>query len=156
MMPTQTELLALLDYDPLTGELSWKSGKPAFTATDKHGYRVGSVMNKQAKAHRVIWKMVHGTEPAQIDHEDHNRSNNRLTNLRPATMTINQQNTKKSSNNTSGVTGVSFDRVDGKWLAAIGVNGKRKTLGRFKDKEDAIKARKDAEKLYGYHPNHGS
>ena len=144
-----------LDYNPLTGELKWKSGKPAFTSTDKHGYRVGSVMNKQAKAHRVIWKMIYGTEPDQIDHDDRNRSNNRLKNLHAATVVTNQQNTKKSSNNTSGVTGVSFDRVDGKWLAAIGIGGKRKTLGRFKDKEDAIKARQDAEKLYGFHPNHG-
>ena len=112
-------------------------------------------MNKQAKAHRVIWKMIYGTEPDQIDHDDRNRSNNRLKNLHAATVVTNQQNTKKSSNNTSGVTGVSFDRVDGKWLAAIGIGGKRKTLGRFKDKEDAIKARQDAEKLYGFHPNHG-
>lgn len=29
-------------------------------------------------------------------------------------------------------------------------------LGRFVNKADAIKARKKAEVIYGYHPNHGS
>jgi len=38
----------------------------------------------------------------------------------------------------------------------IGVNNKTIRLGSFTDKEDAIKARKHAEKLYGFHANHGS
>ena len=34
------------------------------------------------------------------------------------------------------------------WLAQIGFNGQKIKLGRFKNKEDAIKARKEAEEKY--------
>jgi hypothetical protein len=42
-----------------------------------------------------------------------------------------------------------------KWLASISINGKRKHLGYFKDIDDAIEARKNANIEYGYHANHG-
>lgn len=50
--------------------------------------------------------------------------------------------------NTSGVTGVTFDKSRSKWMATIGLQGKRIFLGRFDKKEDAIKARKVAEEKY--------
>lgn len=49
-------------------------------------------------------------------------------------------------NNTSGCSGVHWDKVHEKWVARIYINGKRKCLGSFKSKEDAIAARKQAEK----------
>jgi hypothetical protein len=55
--------------------------------------------------------------------------------------------------NTSGCTGVSFDKREQKWIAYINVNKKRINLGAFINKEDAIKSRKEAElKYYGFHP----
>lgn len=36
-----------------------------------------------------------------------------------------------------------------------GEGGSKKYLGSFPSKESAIQARKEAERLYGYHPNHG-
>ena len=54
-----------------------------------------------------------------------------------------------SKNNTSGVTGVHWHKVKKKWEATI-TEGKKKYLGIFTNKEDAIKARKEAEiKYYG-------
>ena len=54
------------------------------------------------------------------------------------------------SNNTSGVTGVIWDKSRKKWTAKITFKGKRYFLGRFEDKEEAIKARKEAEvKMFG-------
>lgn len=50
--------------------------------------------------------------------------------------------------NTSGVTGVTWDKSRDKWMATIGLKGKRIFLGRFDKKEDAIKAREKAEKKY--------
>lgn len=44
---------------------------------------------------------------------------------------------------------------EGKWLASIIVGRKRIYLGRFIDKDEAIRVRKEAEKLYGFHENHG-
>lgn len=175
IMPTQTELQALLDYDPLTGELTWKprtsdqipheagrkawntryANKPAFTSDDGYGYKTGAINYVLMKAHRVIWKMVYGYDPVFIDHEDHNRSNNRLTNLRDSSRVQNQQNQKKKSTNSSGTTGVWFDQPRNRWDAFIGLNGRRKYLGRFKTEQEAIQARANAEILYDYHPNHG-
>lgn len=50
--------------------------------------------------------------------------------------------------NTSGVRGVSYNSSLKKWQASIGFQGKRITLGRFNTKEEAVKARKDAEEKY--------
>ena len=55
---------------------------------------------------------------------------------------------KKYSNNTSGVKGVGWDKKNRKWISYIGFKGKSYKLGRFKEKEDAIKARKEAEEKY--------
>lgn len=52
------------------------------------------------------------------------------------------------SNNTSGVTGVSFDKWSNKWRAYIKLNGKMKYLGRFSNISDAIKVRREAEIKY--------
>lgn len=54
------------------------------------------------------------------------------------------------SNNTSGVTGVRWDSARNKWIANITFKKKVYYLGRYTKKEDAIKARKKAEKkLFG-------
>jgi len=53
-----------------------------------------------------------------------------------------------SSANTSGITGVRFDKSRGKWVAQLEFQKKNIYLGRFDEKEDAIKARKAAEKKY--------
>lgn len=57
---------------------------------------------------------------------------------------------KPIKNNTSGVTGVSFNRASQKWVAFIGFKKKRYWLGSFEKKEDAISVRKEAEeKIHG-------
>lgn len=48
-------------------------------------------------------------------------------------------------NNTSGVRGITYDRTAQKWQAQIVFKGKTYKLGRYIDKEDAIRARKMAE-----------
>ena len=53
---------------------------------------------------------------------------------------------KLRKDNTSGVTGVK--RYKDKWQADINFKGKRHYLGRFKNKQDAINARKEAEEKY--------
>lgn len=53
---------------------------------------------------------------------------------------------KPMRHNTSGVTGVKWDKSRQKWLAEIEFKNKRHYLGRYDEKEDAIKVRKDAEK----------
>lgn len=50
--------------------------------------------------------------------------------------------------NTSGHTGVSWDYIRQSWVAYLNVHGERHNLGRYKSKEDAILARKQAEDEY--------
>ena len=58
------------------------------------------------------------------------------------------------STNKTGCCGVDLFR--GKfWRARIGVNGKTINLGEYLEFHDAVKARKDAEKKYNFHKNHG-
>ena len=51
-------------------------------------------------------------------------------------------------NNTSGVTGVSWDKAENKWKAQIGINNKMIHLGRFDNFDEAVKARQEAEQKY--------
>ena len=85
--------------------------------------------------------------------------NSRLKNLNKArtvlkdTVLVNGTDLNKLSNkliksNKSGIKGVCWDKSRQKWLAQIEFQGKNHYLGRFDQKVDAIKARKDAEKKY--------
>ena len=53
---------------------------------------------------------------------------------------------KPRSSNSSGVTGVWYDKRRGLWAAELVFKRKKHYLGRYADIQDAIKARKDAEK----------
>jgi hypothetical protein len=72
------------------------------------------------------------TDPAiQVDHYDHDGLNNQRGNLRTATNSQNQCNSRLQARSTSGFKGVSFNRRLGKWQVRIQVNGKEKHLGLF-------------------------
>ena len=83
----------------------------------------------------------------QADHKDGDGLNNRRNNLRRSTNSQNSQNrVRLSSNSTSGVSGVYWDKTNNKWVAEIIIYGKYKFLGRFSSLQDAKKARRKAEK----------
>lgn len=176
-LPDQALLLKLLRYEPETGKLFWRERSPAmftntrkpdevcqafntryagqegFTAIDTHGYRHSRIFGVQHLAHRVIWKMITGLEPPEIDHENGERADNRWINLVEATHKTNHRNRKLDARNTSGQSGVLWR--DGRWRVTIKVAGKTHSLGSFRDLDVAIRARKAAERRLGFHPNHG-
>lgn len=166
----------LLDYDPTTGLFTWRkrtrkwftteramkgfntqfAGKPALTANDGNGYRHGQIMMRNYKAHRVAWAHYHGKWPTgQIDHIEGPIKGDGVSNLRDVSHQVNAKNQKRSSANTTGVTGVTFHKASGKFHAYINVGGKRKSLGYFDSLEGAADARKIADVQHGFHPNHG-
>lgn len=102
-------------------------------------------------AHRIIWKMHYGVEPPPIiDHIDGNGLNNRIDNLREATIYQNGWNSKRSARNKSGFKGVSFNTEKNKWRAAIHVQGKTRLIGYFSTPEEAGEAyKKEAAILHG-------
>lgn len=55
---------------------------------------------------------------------------------------------KRNRNNTSGYTGVYLDKKQGKWIAQIGFKGRNYYLGAYSDKQDAVRARKQGEKMH--------
>lgn len=138
----------------------WNSvwaGREALTAIDGKGYRHGSLDKTYVRLHRVVWAMVHGDWPdGELDHIDGNRLNNAVSNLRAVSASQNHRNQKRSKNNSSGHTGVSWYRPYGKWRATVSVGrGRAKHLGYFDHIEDAIQARQMADLQHGYDPNHG-
>ena len=138
---------------------SWNSmfaGKPALHTLGNHGYRRGKIYGVELLAHRAAWAVMNGAWPdGEIDHIDGNRLNNRADNLRDVSRVQNGQNLRRSSRNTSGRSGVSFNKLQGKWVAYIQVNGVFKYLGTHKTKDEAIVARRAAEIDAGFHANHG-
>lgn len=120
------------------------------------GYITVSLDRVFIRAHRVAWAVHHGTWPdGEIDHVDHVRTNNRIANLRDVTRTENRRNHSLSKANTSGTTGVTWDRQCRMWIAQLHIGRRVAFLQRFVCKEDAIAARKRAAQDYGFHSNHG-
>ena len=74
-------------------------------------------------AHRVAWAMVHETWPDCIVHRNGRLSDNRLRNLRDMSRKAVQRRPVIYRTNTSGVRGVSWNRVIRKWVASIRVSG---------------------------------
>jgi hypothetical protein len=156
----QQTLKARLSYAPDTGEFTWVNPtSPSIPAGTVAGERSGPYTRIRLKgthhyAHRLAFLYMQGALPTEgVDHINGNKADNRWSNLRPATNTVNGRNMKKARNNTSGVTGVFLDR--GKWRAQIKIDGKNLQLGSYTEISDAISARKSAEKEHGFHPNHG-
>ena len=72
-------------------------------------------------------------------------------NCRWTTRGQNSYNTRQQRNNTSGKSGVYFEKNISKWSVKIQIDGKLKTLGYFEVFEEAVKAREKAEiEIYGY------
>jgi len=162
-MITQSELKELFDYDKDSGLFTrvknqGSRGKIGDIAGSKRntGYIAIKAKGKQYQAHRLAWLYMTGEFPEyDIDHINHVRDDNRWENLREATRIDNCQNMSKSSANTSGCTGVTWNKENNKWLAYISIDGKRSYLGYHTEYSDAVNARKNAEVLYGFHENHG-
>jgi hypothetical protein len=93
----------LLSYDPETGIFKWKQtrcgkAKAGGVAgkTKRSGYRSIMINGRAYFAHRLAWLLTTGRWPAaDIDHIDGNPSNNRFFNLREATRSQNNWNTKR-------------------------------------------------------------
>jgi hypothetical protein len=101
------------------------------------------IKGREVYLHRFLMNATPGLE---VDHINGDTLDNRRANLRVVTHRTNIANrTRLNRNNTSGVTGVSWDRSVGKWMAHITINRRRKTLGVYLRKEDAIEARRLAE-----------
>lgn len=151
-----------IDYNPNTGIAIWKKSPSnrvkvgdEIKSKDNAGYIQVSIKSKMYRLHRIIWFCEKGEIPKQIDHINGIRDDNRMCNLRNVSQQENLKNQKKRCDNTSGYSGISFNKSRNKWRVRIYVDKKEKHLGYFNTIEEAIDVRKQAEVDYGYHCNHG-
>lgn len=161
---TQERLKELVYYNSETGIFtrikrtsnSTKVGDIAGSINKCNGYSEFHLDSKKYSAHRLVWLYVYGRFPShQIDHIDHNRSNNRLSNLREVTQSENNKNLSLRKLNKNGCTGIYWCNTYKKWHARINVDGKSIHIGYFANKDEAISSRKLANKKYFFHDNHG-
>ena|SRR3990167_5147696 len=132
--------------DDIDMELIIKLGGKWCVCKKRGRFYVQKRINKHIiEIHRFILNPKVGE---YVDHINGNPLDNTRKNLRICTNAANLRNGRVRSNNKTGFNGVTWDRFRNKWHAKIKVNYKDIFLGRFKNFDDAIKARKDAEKKY--------
>jgi len=156
--PKQEEIKKLFKYK--NGELcriKHKNIKIQTRATPENKYRSITINKISYPAHRLIYIYHYGDIPKnmEIDHIDHNKSNNKIKNLRLVSPSGNQRNKSACRNSKSGVMGVRYDKISNKWRVVINIGGKQKYIGSYKNVKEAIAVRKHENIKYGYHKNHG-
>ena len=158
----------LFHYEPSSGKLFWKKtatnrvkvGDEAGYFCKSNGYRIVFINRKGYPVHRIAILLATGVcDPSEeVDHINHDRSDNRLENLRVVSRAENMRNKSKPNTNKTGITGVKiiYTRKGTKrYRANIMYNHKPICLGNYDTLEEAAAARAEAEIKYGFHPNHG-
>lgn len=98
---------------------------------------------------RYLHRVIVNKDNLYVDHINGNKLDNRLANLRLCSNADNLKNrVKLPSNNTSGILGVRFRSDRNKWYAEIQCDNTKINLGSYLSKEEAIKARREAEEIY--------
>lgn len=155
-LPKQSRLKELFTYD--NGKLvrnisvgNSAAGKVIIGKLEKSGYYRMNIDGNSYLTHRVIWKLLKGTEPEFIDHIDQNRINNKIENLRQCTKNENARHQLTPKNNTTGYIGVSFIRSEKYtgYVASISFDGKKKNVRVKNVLEGVLKYNEMAKKYHG-------
>ena len=122
---------------------------------DKNGYVTTNCYQNhtQIRLHRLVLGVEDNNKNIVVDHKNHpprteHKIDNRKQNLEIVTRSQNNMNRYKQINNTSGLTGVYWNKNASKWQAYIWYENQYVYLGLYDNKNDAIEARKNAEKEY--------
>ena len=146
LRPIPEGIFEALSYDHDGGIFTWKkslsstgqAGDVAGCLNIKTGYWVIRYRKKLYYAHRLAWLFVHGEWPSELDHENRNRADYRIANLRPATRSKNMAN--GAAQRGRKLKGAYWEPKREKWQANIGYQMKRVHLGRFDTEEAAARA----------------
>ena len=159
-MITADVLREYMRYEPDTGCFYWRKtyapramvGNEAGSLNET-GYVRIKVLGTEYPRSRLAWLYTYDEWPTPfIDHINRNRSDDRIINLRQATRSQNNSNTKMRSDNTTGAKGVTI--ADGKYMVRINLRGKSIFIGRYDDLHEASQAYQNA--ATKYHGNFAS
>lgn len=132
------------DYKKVTTH-NWFVGKQGYVESRVKKHEENDYDATSIKLHRFL---KNPKKHEYIDHINGNRLDNRKSNLRICTQQQNNMNRKIMKNNTSGVTGVHWDKRINKWVSRIWYKNKEIFLGNYNNIEDATRARMKAEIKY--------
>lgn len=104
---------------------------------DKNGYAVARINNKKQSFHRLCTKAPKGI---LVDHKNRDRLDNRQSNLRFASRSLNTHNAPNKPPGASKYRGVYWHKRDRVWRAQIRINNRLITLGRYPSQIEAAKA----------------
>lgn len=157
---SRDRLIELLDYNSTNGELKWKVVRNCYGGPtkvgqvagqiDKYGYRWIGIDGRVCQAHILAWVYTYNKWPeVQIDHKNMVPDDNRIENLREATMTMQRANQRVRRDSQTGVKGVS-KTPEGKYKAKIRKDGVSYHIGHYDTVADASVAyQRMAVKLFG-------
>ena len=131
-MPPLAELQKAFDYDPETGLFLVKYGRGNLKAGDWVGRKLFVRFNCRSLAtSRLAWYMSTGQDPLEleVDHRDHDRTHNWLSNLRLATRVQNMYNVRRQ--------GYYYEKSRNKYRVMMKIDGKSTHVGRFDSAEEA-------------------
>lgn len=156
---THSRVKELVHYDPEKGVFTWAAKRPRCRPGDVAGslmtvgYVVVMLDGRKVYGHRLAWFYVHGVWPrGVVDHKNHVKHDNRIDNLRDATVTVNLQNRViPLAGSKTGVLGASTCK-GGRFRATIKINKKFCHLGVFDTPEEAGAAYLSAKKAH--HPGY--
>lgn len=156
---TQAELQEWLHYSPETGLFTWikKPNQKVVVGrvagkTNARGVVCIRLKTVSMLAHRMVWLYVHGHWPkCEIDHIDGDPNNNRLSNLRDVSHTVNAQNVRRvrasrTNGLPQGVTITTRNKTN-RFVAQLGVEYATLHLGYFPTPEAAHQAYLDAKRV---------
>lgn len=145
---SQGDWRSLVSYNPATGQFYWLVSRGRVKVGDLAGrpnshkppYLDIRFEGRNYRAHRVAWLLTYGLWPENsIDHINGDRCDNRVCNLREATISQNQMNKGRNPRNPTGLKGVSRN-ASGSYRSLIKVGQKQIYLGSFPTAESAHRA----------------
>jgi hypothetical protein len=146
---TQTDLKAKFEYHSDGHFVRRDNGQlvAEHASKSKGGHLIISVFRKAVRLQRMIFLYHHGYLPICVDHIDGDVLNNKIENLRAATVQENCLN-KRAKPGTSGCKNVRWCKPNKNWVVYVSVNKKQKFFGGFEDLEFADLVATEARNLY--------
>ena len=131
----------ILSYDKDTCIIKRIDRKNGNGSLDKDGYLIIKIKGKQYKAHRLAWLYEFGSFPnTNIDHINGIRTDNRISNLRAVSQSVNAKERFYSINTDTGEKGIYYDNSTKGLISRFTIKDGKKTL-RFRTIEEAIDER---------------